>query len=408
MEQTAQQKEPIIVKILRILLGCLFIFSGLSKAIDPIANAYQFGDYFHSFHMDFFQIFDLFLAYALTIAEFALGVMMLCRIKMRFTTIVYLLFMGFFFCLTAWLALGEYLELHHGYDFGIVKDCGCFGKVIKLSNLGTFLKNVGLLALAIIVFIFRKRIPDINLKSIGQWGIVAVSVVACFFLQFYCQRHLPIFDLSDWKIGENAARDFIDRPEVTETVYVYKDSTGTEFRMTEDEMMAKYEEDPAFFDGKGDPETEVKVISKIQHAPIQGFTMWTEPDSDGQFSDLSSDLIDSTNSTPLFIVFMDRLDKTSTEAFQKQAWKDIVKCCEQNNYELVGLTNSSNEEIATFAQKNNINFPIYRSDCDPVKGPFIVRDAIHANPGIIYIQNGIVQGKWAWRDFGKVTKGLKK
>ena len=407
MEQIQAQKEPIIIKILRILLGCLFIFSGLSKAIDPIANAYQFGDYFHSFHMDIFQVFNLFLAYALTIAEFTLGVMMLFRVKMRITSLLYLLFMGFFFLLTAWLALAEYLEVHHGYDFGIVKDCGCFGKVIKLTNFGTFMKNVGLIIPTIIIFIYRKRIPDIRLNSFFQWGIAAIAIVICFFVQLYCQRHLPIIDFSDWKIGENVADGFIDIPEKTETCYVYKDSTGNEIRMTEDEMMAKYETDPDFFEGKGDPETEIKVISELKRAPIQGFTMWTEPDSTGQFSDCSSDLISAKNNTPLFIVFMDRLDKTQADVFSSPTFKEIIKYCNEKGVDLVGLTNSSYEESVEFAKKNNIPFPIYRSECDPFKGPFIVRDAIHANPGILYIQNGIVKGKWAWRDFDKTVKTLK-
>ncbi len=401
-----KKKEPIVIMILRILLGCLFIFSGLSKAIDPIANGYQFDDYFHSFHMDFMQIFSLFMAYAMTIVEFTLGVMMLLRIKVKLTTTLFTLFMCFFFLLTAWLALAEYLEVHHGYDFGIVKDCGCFGKVVKLSNLGTFLKNVGIIIPTFFVFLWRNEIPDIRMTELGKWCTVALSILVCFFIQLHCQRHLPTFDFSDWVVGENVARDFIDQPEVTETVYVYKDSTGNEFRMTEEEMIAKYEEDPAFFDDKGEPETEVKVISEIKRAPIQGLTMWTEPDSTGQFSDIAPDLIDSLNDKPLLVLFMYYVEDVNKKAFQSEDYEELVQLCDEKGYDLVGLTNSNSVEIANFVKENNITFPIYRSDCDPVKGPFIVRDAIHANPGVIYLQNGIVKGKWAWRDFDDAVKAI--
>ena len=125
------KKESIVLMILRIFLGCLFIFSGLSKAIDPIANAIQFDDYFISFRMPFMQIFSMFMAVVLTIVECTLGFMMLFRIKIKLTSVLYLAFMCFFFLLTAWLAIAEYLEVHYGYNFGIVKDCGCFGKAIK-------------------------------------------------------------------------------------------------------------------------------------------------------------------------------------------------------------------------------------------------------------------------------------
>ena len=163
-----RRNEPIVIMILRILLGCVFIFSGLTKAIDPIANAIQFDDYFISFRMPFMQLFSMFMAICLTIVEFTLGVMMLLRIKVRLTSLFYLLFMCFFFLLTAWLALAEYLEIHHGYDFGVVKDCGCFGKAIKMSNFQTFMKNVVIIIPTIIVFIYRDYIPDIRLTELGK------------------------------------------------------------------------------------------------------------------------------------------------------------------------------------------------------------------------------------------------
>ena len=86
-----RRNEPIVIMILRILLGCVFIFSGLTKAIDPIANAIQFDDYFISFRMPFMQLFSMFMAICLTIVEFTLGVMMLLRIKVRLTSLFYLL-----------------------------------------------------------------------------------------------------------------------------------------------------------------------------------------------------------------------------------------------------------------------------------------------------------------------------
>src|SRR5574344_461805 len=260
-------KEPIAIKILRILLGLLFIFSGLSKAIDPVASAIQFDDYFISFHLPFLQIFSMFMAISMNILEATLGFMMLFRIKVKITSLIYLLFMTFFFLLTAWLAVAEYLELHHGYDFGVVKDCGCFGKAIKLSNLETFLKNVGIIIATIIVFIYRKQIPDIRLTELGKWLFTFLAALTVGMLQLYCFRHLPVIDLSDWKVGKNVAESYIDKPEVIDKnnmTYVYKDSAGTVFKFTEDEMMKKYETEPTFFDNKEALEPEPKIISDLR------------------------------------------------------------------------------------------------------------------------------------------------
>lgn len=394
-----QPKEPIVIKILRILLGLLFIFSGLSKAIDPVASAIQFDDYFYSFHLPFMQFFSMFMAIAMNILETTLGVMMLFRIKIKFTSLIFLLFMCFFFLLTAWLALAEYLEVYHGYDFGVVKDCGCFGKAIKLNNYQTFLKNIAIIIPTFIVFMYRRQIPDIRLTELGKWLFTGSAALMVGLLQWYCYCHLPIIDFSDWKIGTNVAENYIDKQEVIDKnnlTYPYKDSAGTVYSFTEDEMMKKYEEDPTFFDNKEALEPQAKILSPIQRAPIQGFTM------EDSINDYSADLLNTHNKRPLYILFMHYLDETDMDGIQNKELKRIVDWCAQNGADFVAITNSSKNEIASFKKEHNIHFPIYHNECDIVKGPFIIRDAIHANPGLIYVQNGIVKGKWAWRDYDDV------
>ena len=398
-----RKKEPIVIMILRILLGCVFIFSGFTKAIDPVANCYQFNDYFHSFNMDFMQLFSMVFAYGLTIVELTLGIMMLFRIKMRLTSVVYLLFMCFFLLLTAWLALAEHLEVNYGYDFGVVKDCGCFGKAIKLSNLGTFLKNIGIIIPTIIIFIWRKEIPDVRMTELGKWVTVGIVVAAVFGLQLYCHHHLPIIDFSDWKAGTNVAESYIDRPEVTESRFVYADSAGNKYYFTDEELMAQYDTAPDFFDDKTDLDPEVKVIDTLKRAPIQGFTMWTLPDSTGQVSDLAPDLLNTANNRPLYIMFINYVEEADMSIIRSDELQRIINDCQANKADFVALTSSSVKEVNAFIKENKITYPIYRSDCDPVKGPFIIRDAIHTNPGIIYIQNGIVIDKWAGRDFDEIN-----
>lgn len=393
-----RKKEPILIMILRILLGCVFIFSGLSKAIDPIANAIQFDDYFISFRMPFLQFFSMFAAITLTIVEFVLGMMMLFRVKIKLTSIFYLLFMGFFLLLTAWLALAEHLEVNYGYEFGVVKDCGCFGKAIKMSNLQTFLKNVVIIIPTLIVFAYRKQIPDIRLTELGKILFILLATLIAGFIQFYCYRHLPIIDFSDWKIGTNVADSYIDKQQVTEVTYLYADSTGNSYRFSEDELMQKFNDEPTFFDNLIDQGQEETIIQEMSRAPIQGLTI------EDSIYDYSTDLLNVNNNRPLLIIFMHYLDETNTKALESSHFKDVVDyyLAHQDEIDLIALTNSSAEEIANFQKRYNFPFPIYRNDCDPVKGPFIVRDAIHANPGIIYVQNGIVKGKWSAFDFEKI------
>ncbi|MBO4645691.1 MAG: DoxX family protein [Bacteroidales bacterium] len=392
-----RQKEPIAIMILHILLGCVFIFSGLSKAIDPVANSYQFDDYFLSFHMSFMQIFSMFAAYVMTMAEFVLGVMMICKIKMKLTAWLYLLFMSFFFLLTAWLALAEYLEVNHGYDFGVVKDCGCFGKAIKLSNFHTFLKNVIIIIPTIIVFLWRKRIPDVRMTELGKWVAIAIACFAVLGLQAHCHRHLPVIDFSNWKVGTDLTKDYIGQDLVTETVYIYQDPvTGDTVHVSEKELMDNFQkyESMEYVDEISD------TIQPFKQAENYNFTM-----EDSSHSDLTPTLINPKNPKPVYIVFMQDLDETHLKGLKSDDFKKVQEKCLKDSCYLYGLTNSPREEIEEFVKKNGITFDILCcSYYIPGKGPYFVRDAIHANPGIIRVEQGKVTGKWAWRDFDEILK----
>ena len=133
------KKEPIWLKIIRILLGCLFIFSSFTKAIDPVGFGVTMNDYFVSFHMGFLHPLALFAAVVAITCEFVLGCMLLFRVHVQIAAWGYLIFMTFFFFLTLWLAIAEYMEVNGIHYFGVVKDCGCFGDVIEMSNKATFL-----------------------------------------------------------------------------------------------------------------------------------------------------------------------------------------------------------------------------------------------------------------------------
>ena len=65
------------MKALRILssiiIGLVFMFSGIVKAIDPSGTAYKFNDYFQAFDLGFLKPVSLILAVILFTAEFISG-----------------------------------------------------------------------------------------------------------------------------------------------------------------------------------------------------------------------------------------------------------------------------------------------------------------------------------------------
>ena len=383
------KKEPIWLKVIRILLGCLFIFSSFTKAIDPVGFGVTMNDYFVSFHMGFLHPLALFAAVVAIMCEFVLGCMLLFRVKVQWAAWGYLLFMTFFFFLTMWLAIAEQLELKGIHYFGVVKDCGCFGDVIEMSNMQTFLKNVVIIIPTLIFFFNRKKVKDCRLTELGQWLCVAIFAAISVGFQLYVIRHLPFIGKSDWNKGKDVSV-FVAQPAQKEVVFVYKNNaSGEEMKLTQDELMAQ---DDAFYENNEYVDREDKVVKEAVKAKIDGFNMLDENGADH-----APDYFAKDREGEVYILYVHHLSEANEKGMQKAL--TLAKACQDKGVDFVAITNSSEEEIAAFVEKYGIEFPIYYNPINPITGPFMVRDAIRSNPGIILLDKGVVKEKWAWRDF---------
>jgi len=390
---TKKVKEASWLTVLRIVLACVFLFSGMSKAIDPVGWGIKMDEYFTSMNMGFMHPFALWIGILVNIAEFTMGFMLLFKIRVRLTTLGYLLFMLFFFFLTAWLAIAEHLEVHYGYHFGVVKDCGCFGQAITMSNLETFMKNVLLLFLTLIVFGKRKTIPDIRLTLFGQWLFACVGAGIVFLVQYYCLYNLPLVDFSDWKKGKNVTELFIEKPAEKEILFLYADKNGVEKRLSIEEMDNITDKYPKFYEEYNYIDRIDSVITEAVHPKISGFSML-----DRQGKDWANIYLNE-NKEMVYLLFMPDLDEVDERGIKSENLQKLIANCIAKNIDFAGITNSSLENIEAFIAKYNITFPIYYHSVDPVKGPFMVRDAIRSNPGLILLKNGVVAEKKGWRQF---------
>lgn len=390
-----RNKEQVWVMVLRIALALLFIFSGLTKAVDPVDWGIKMDEYFTSFGMSFMHPYAFYIGFIPTIAEFLLGFMLLFRIRVKWTAIGYLLFMTFFFFLTLWLAIAEHLELNYGYNLGVVKDCGCFGQAIEMSNLETFLKNVVIMIPTIIIFRKRNKIPEIRLSLFGQLLYASVGAALVFAFQLYCLFNLPVVDFTNWKKGNEVVDLFIDIPAKKEMVFLYKnklDSTKV-ISLTEDQMMTVTDSLPTFYDDFDYVDRQDKITSPAVAAIKTGFSML-----DKSGSDFASAYINKEKEQ-VYVLFIHNLKEVNQKGIKSVALAKLIKDCKTKNIDFVGVTNNSIDEIAAFTKKYNLTFPIYHNPIDPVKGPFMVRDAVRSNPGLILIKKGVVTEKWSWRNF---------
>ena len=189
----------IFVEICRIILASTFIFSGFVKAVDPWGTAIKIGEYLTSFGMDELFGWRFFLSIWLTGAEMMLGLMVLFRVRLRITSLFIFAAMTFFTGLTLILAI-----------WNPVEDCGCFGDAIKLSNWGTFVKNLILWPMSMMVFLGARNLP---LRPTWRDGVMTLTFATIAFgIGIWSLNHLPIIDFLPYRKGVNL-REEVYKPE---------------------------------------------------------------------------------------------------------------------------------------------------------------------------------------------------
>ena len=192
-------KMKLTVTIIRILTGCLFVFSGLVKAIDPLGLAYKMQEFFEVWAqnvalkslMDGLDHYAVSFSIIMITLEVAVGVALLLGWQKKLTAWILLLLMLFFTFLTSFVLFT-----------GKIRACGCFGDCIPLTPIQTFTKDIVLVVFSLILLISTKYISPVA-KPFLNGLYVLTAVLLTLFLQFYVMKHLPVKDCLPFKKGNN-------------------------------------------------------------------------------------------------------------------------------------------------------------------------------------------------------------
>ncbi|MEI9934814.1 MAG: BT_3928 family protein [Ferruginibacter sp.] len=363
------------VTIARIIVGVLFIFSGLIKAIDPLGLTYKMQEFFEVWSadghmvwvMDALHSHAIILSSVMITLEVLLGVALLIGWQKRFVLWVLLVMMVFFMFLTSYVLFS-----------GKIRECGCFGNCIPLTPLQTFIKDVILLVLIIFIIINKKYIQPV-FASVHLVTLILGSAMITALLQSHALEHLPLIDCLPYKQGNNILALRQTPADATFDKYTY-----------------------SFVYKKGTEQKE--------------FTVNDLPDSTWQFVQQNKILIEKGNDKEPAIKdfsLTDAAGNDSTEAVlgQKGEYylfflKDIVN--DKNNWEgqfsylsqnvklknrKIYIVTADREHVDSFFNiKNHYNLPVYVCDATAIK------TAARCNPTLFLMNGPVVEGKWSWLD----------
>ena len=170
-----------------VLIGLVFLTSGLLKLLDPVGTGLIVSEYFKFFHLGFLQGAAKGFGMVLSLVESLTGAALISGVYRRLTAAVTGLLLLFFTVITLilWIANPE-------------MDCGCFGEAVHLTHEQTLLKNVILLVLAVIAFV---PFQNFGVPRKGKKVAFAIAALSLVFALWYNARHLPMIDFTEFAPG---------------------------------------------------------------------------------------------------------------------------------------------------------------------------------------------------------------
>ena len=369
-----------ILWIIRIVVGGLFIFSGLVKANDPNGLAYKMEEFFQVWAkegympglMGFLEHYILPFAIIMIVLEIVAGVAIIIGYRFKAFSFFIFLLTAFFTFLTAYVLFS-----------GNIKECGCFGDCIKLKPIETFYKDVALMILITFLLLYRTKISDVFSKKTGTI-IMLIVLAASIFMQFYVLKNLPFVDCLAYKKGNNIMKEMLPgknyKPAVYEDKMVYENiKTGEkkEFDLNnmpwQDSLTWKY------------LDRTTKLISEAENEPkIKDFSVM---DYDGY--NLTEELL--AYPEQVFLLFIKNVNEANTSTIEKL--KTLIAAAKSKNIDVIALSSSNDIETNQFKKKHNIELPFYQTD------GVVIKTAMRTNPGLILLKKGTIMGKWSYNNY---------
>ena len=366
------------VNIARVIVGLLFIFSGLVKAIDPLGLSYKMQEFFELWGMHRFNSWTLLMSVLMNAFEIIAGFALLLGWRIKLFSWLLLLLIVFFTFLTG-----------YAYLSGKFKSCGCFGDCLPITPKTSFIKD--LLLLALISFLFWKRnlikpFLSVKITTVAMLVITALS----FGIQWYSLTYLPVLDCLPYKKGNNISEKMkmpaTAVPDSTVITFVY-DKGGQQVEFTADKF-------PDDFNG-----TTYKLIKrydkiirkgKNNQPPIAGFYL-----SGASNEDSTQVVLQQPYAVILFCedfsVPVSKWEKYFSKLYAEAKAKNIA----------VYLVTAQPGEVASkLAGTTFSNIQVFK--CDNTA----IRTAARTNPCLFILKQGTILGKWSRHHFSSANNLL--
>ncbi|HEX4877065.1 MAG TPA: BT_3928 family protein [Chitinophagaceae bacterium] len=365
-----------VIHSFRILVGLLFIFSGLVKANDPHGLSYKMQEFFEVWGIHGFNGWTLLMSVLMNAFEIIAGFALLLGWRIRLFSWLLLLLIVFFTFLT-------------GYTFvtGKPTNCGCFGDCLPITSRTSFLKDVVLTIMIAFLFWQRKHIRPLFGEKTGTAAMMLVTIFS-FGVQWYTLNYLPIVDCLPFKRGNNISEKMKMPtnavPDSTVVTFVYK-KEGKEVEFTADSFPEDFSKDKYEFVRRYD-----KVVRQGQNnqPAIKGFVLSGESN------------LDSTNyvleQPYAILLFVEKIQESGN--YWKENFGKIYRAARTKNIPAFVITASAGDKELLVKGTTFSDITVYKCDYKAIQ------TAARSNPCIYLLKKGTVMAKYSGEDMSKMLR----
>lgn len=369
MRQNKNYIMKTLLTIVRIIVGVLFIFSGLIKANDPLGLSYKMQEFFEVWGMHWLNDFTLTFSILMIAFEIVAGVAVLVGWQMRLFSWLLLLLILFFTFLTGYAVFS-----------GKIRECGCFGNCIPLTADQSFAKDLILLVLITPICIYRNKIkPALSIRN--SILILFFSTVFTVAFMWHVLVHLPVIDCLPYKEGNNIPEQMKTPPgaipDSTVISFVYT-KAGKEVEFTAESFPEDFNDSLYTFVKRYD-----KVVRKGNAQPaIMDFSLTTIYGNDTTQALLNEDR------EQIYLFLKDGLKAGN--------WTDelsaVVSAAQSKNVDRYIVTNLPFDVL--LQQPKEIWTGFTPLQCDGVA----IKTAARTNPMLMLVKKGTIINKWSYFD----------
>lgn len=370
----SQRLLKMIVNLCRIIVAVTFIFSGFVKAIDPIGTQYKLQDYLGAIGMAGILPNWTLLAVAVFLAaiEFCIGIFLLFAIQRRLISKLTVAFMAFMTMVTMWIVVAD-----------PVKDCGCFGDALHLTNTETLIKNIVLLVCSLAIM-YRPLAMFRFVSKSNQWIVTNYTIVFILVSSGLSLYYLPIFDFRPYHIGVNIPRG----------MEIPKDAKLPQFKTT---FIMEKNGQRKEFTLDNYPDASWKFIDSKTVQTSEGYI---PPIHDFSITDNKTGL-DLTNSVLSHKGYTFLLIAPHLETADDSNFGDIDRLYEYaQSYDIpfYCLTASTTKAIKRWIDLTGAEYPFCITD------EAVLKTIIRSNPGLLLLKDGTIINKWSHNNLPNEAK----